>query len=413
MEGGAVDSLFPDDEGWGVEPVEESSSGSPFPLADEVMKYLKNKGVQKADIYIPYFLASVGAHAANLRVRCIPFTWADVDDSFTILSQFGLTPDLRSHILFVAPPSWGKTFFMRLMIDPKFGVVAPSTVPHLMATWATEAGLAGSFGTGGNKEPVKVDGDAEIYSDGIYACDEMSSFLQDKHVDYNQAMTNTLLQILDTGHIYKRLVLGQINSWTRMTMWGGTQPLRLSLENGIARRFIILRLSPTLNDEEEYKDAHSHSYNEEIDLDSLVAIRELVHELFTAARFEHITFSHAYVQWRSQVKAQHQDLSWIDKLAIGWAMVSRTTFQQHVLRVDVDDQLKIMVEQALRWRASVMIDGPFEDVVALMGSSTYERREVYDLMMRLGIGRLKAKLLLHELLEEGVLLKEQEGSRLV
>src|SRR3990167_4342883 len=293
--------------------------GTPFALADELLRYVRGQGVKKADTYIPYYLASLGAHIANLRNRGVSSATQDGWNK-PILLRFGTLPDLRAHLLFVAPPGWGKTLLPRLFMDARSGLL-PNTSDFMsggemnsllsqMVTWMTEAGLVGTFGQTLNRQSVEMTGDSAELSNSLYSCDEMSSFLMERS-DYNITLLNSLLQILDEGTLYKRPSTGAISFMTRMTWWGGTQPLRVNLEHGLARRFVIIRLSPTKEDVLEYYQAHENSYFIEPRQDELEGIRHLTSELYTAVRFTRVMFTSRFLEWRDTLTArQHQDLHW-------------------------------------------------------------------------------------------------------
>lgn len=369
-------------------------------LSADVLTLLRLKGVRKADTYAPFFLASIGSHIVNLRNRGDAAAQDDSDNAHPLMMRHGLAPDLRSHLLMVAPPGWGKTFYIRQFTDARFGVLPPD-IPHLNATWVTEAGLVGSWGQKKEGESVRVEGDGEIYASGIYACDELSSLLE-SGPEFNTYLRNVLLQILDDGHVYKRMLGGEIDTWNRITFWGGTQPMRVSLEHGLARRVVIMRLSPTADDVAEFRDERAEGDDPDRVLayaDSLRGIRDKVRHLLTM-RFDGIAFHADYGEWRASLVGRditdtqyvtHQDMLWIDRLAVGWAAVNSRLDSEGALIVRADDAFRDMVRRALQWRFSVLVKGVAADVVRLMEDGrAYTQTQLLALFNREGIGSVEA-----------------------
>ena len=105
-------------------------------LGGDVLALLRLKGVRKADTYAPFFLASIGSHIVNLRNRGDLTAWDESTGTHPMFMRHGLLPDLRSHLLHVAPPGWGKTFYIKQFTDSRFGILPPD-VPHLNATLVT------------------------------------------------------------------------------------------------------------------------------------------------------------------------------------------------------------------------------------------------------------------------------------
>src|SRR5436309_386404 len=97
------------------------------------MDYLKKIGVLHYERYAPFFLASIGAHVANLKNKTggSPF-----------YAVAGKIEDLRLHLFFITPPGFGKSYYDLLFWDSKNGIA--SSIPNWHLDKITEAGLVGS-----------------------------------------------------------------------------------------------------------------------------------------------------------------------------------------------------------------------------------------------------------------------------
>ena len=84
---------------------------SPKQLWKQSQDYLKSIGVIYVDKFVPYILCSLAAHVANLRNKM-----AD-NKGHLFYGVAGGMPDLRLHLLTIAPPGFSKTFFQNIFFN--------------------------------------------------------------------------------------------------------------------------------------------------------------------------------------------------------------------------------------------------------------------------------------------------------
>ena len=375
-------------------------------LADNVVLYLQSRKIEFAEVYAPYYLASIGSHIANLGSNCLPedkmkFGGRVGNQAY---SKLGKPCDLRLHIVFLAPPGGGKSLFLSLFTDGMIGFLANTHIPVRRYASISTAGLIGSAVSGGKKgEGVNIPGEAEIFKTGIFGFDELSSVLMHRE-DYNIEMINTILQLLDEGNITKRTLYGDFNYKTYVTLWGGTQPLRLNLSHGLARRFLVLRFSPNSIDEKRLSEVQWEGLGVKHSITEISLIRKEINDIWEGYAVEDIAFDPKIKELKDKLGIIHIDSEWIDRLCIGWNVVTNYEPEETQLFVGLEPVLEQMIINALNWRYSAVIDGAKADIIrSLDPNMSYSATEIKRLCCKnLGISYKDISILLEEMVRDGV-----------
>jgi len=127
---------------------------------DEALNLLKQRGIQFVDEFIPYYLASFGCHMFNLANQAHKF-----------YHYFDVLPDMRLHVIMVAPPGFSKSFFLKHLLHKDYGLLANIGIPVTFEGRMTEAGWTGRLDSSGSK----TSGCAEIYARGIVGMEEFTA----------------------------------------------------------------------------------------------------------------------------------------------------------------------------------------------------------------------------------------------
>ena len=375
-------------------------------LSDDIVLYLQSKKIQFAEQYAPFYLASIGAHIANLGSNLLPEDKMKFGgrEGTHFYSKSGKPQDLRLHITFLAPPGGGKSLFLSEFTDPYIGFLNNTHIPIRRYASISTAGLIGSSVSAGKKGTgMNIPGDAEIYKTGLFGFDELSGILMQRD-DYNIEMVNTILQLLDEGNITKRTLYGDFNYKSYVTLWGGTQPLRLNLAHGLARRFIVLRFSPTPEDEKKLVDVQWEGLGVKAGVEEIDLIRKQINDIWEGFSVTDCVFDEKIHNFKNSLGVSHIDSEWIDKLCIGWNVVTNYEAGETQLYVDLHHHLDEMITNALNWRYSAVIDGPKADVVRLVNpDKDYTTTELKRLCCKnLGIAYKDMSGIIDEMTKDGI-----------
>lgn len=338
-------------------------------IADEIVLYLRDMHVVKAEAFTPYFVASIGAHIAHLgnTIRPVDIEYFDGREHELFCTKGGRPFDLRTHLLFVAPPGWGKSMHLTYFLDDLIGFLSDTKIPTRRYVKISEAGLIGS---GKDSKGRVMHGDAELYKNGIFGIDEASSLFMHRS-DYDIDLRNTLLQILDNGHVTKKLSNVEHDYMTYITLWMATQPLRLDLSHGLGRRVLVLRNSPTREDERELKSNQKLAQNQKPNFEVITNIREMVDDLWDGFNVKELIFSDELEDFKDKCDITHIDAEWVDRLAIGWNVMVHYESGDETLNVDMVHGLDELITNAINWKYGTIIDGIKGDLVKILEPKRY------------------------------------------
>ncbi len=352
-------------------------------------EYMQDLKIVNYETIIPLYFSSIGAHILNLLNRgcarlggsycpyylgksCGRAGIESLKPNF--LQKFGQIPDLRLHIMHLAPSGFSKDMFMDFFMDPNYGFFkrpdGKDILPHMKLVRTTEAGYVGSLEEPtkeDRKEGVKdykmVEGIAKKNCAGIIGIPEFYSISVEGKMDYSAQIENSLLEILEKGEVNKIMAKGVIHYFSYHTLWAGTQPgMRFDVSSGIGRRLNFYVYMPTQKDEEAYLDAQKKGYGMRMDMERINNIRLYLSSLWNVNFVSNVEFSDEYVHYRDAVPIiRHTDLSLIDNLALGYNFM--TSFGEDGstdLRVSIDDRLKVLIDKVAHSRKLVSMENKIE-----------------------------------------------------
>ena len=314
------------------------------------MAELKNRNIYKYETYAPYYLCSFACHYFNL-----------VNQRKEIYWEASNIPNLRLHIIFVAPPGSFKSFFLRTMGDNNHGIFANtnSNIGHINST--TESGFVGSIGEDGEI----ISGDAQIYSNGFISVDEFSAITNSMTSQYNNQFAPQLLNILDHGHVHKRLRGGTLNYNTYITLWGGVQPAHFDLSSGLGRRICFLLHIPTPDENQIVVSMQQKSKNSPMNITNMSGIWEDI-KLFKEKLdiIEHIEFDSSTLDYYLSNNVNVGETSMFDRIIIGYNLLKYPIEKHMTLRID--DTLRALLDKELLWRTDIKMGVEYTQIRSIM-----------------------------------------------
>ena len=303
-------------------------------LFDEALNLLRARRVEFVDRFIPYYLCSYACHLINLENRKRHFYY-----------EHDRLPDLRLHVLMTAPAGFSKSFFLKQLLHPVYGLLNDGGVPMHFEGYCTEAGFIGSVERVAG-QVVKIKGLAEEYKDGIIGIEEFFAIMQAMEQKHSLHYEPALNQALIDGDVRKRLRGGSIEYKTNITLWAGTQSTRFKVGGGLLRRFLLINWVPKRWEQKALKSALWAGVNLKLEEEKL----QDFHDLLTAwrmalSRVESVEFTEDFRDLVMPVEHFRQPI--LMKLGIGyWLLLDDP---QEKLVVDHDERLAHYIDQANEW----------------------------------------------------------------
>lgn len=373
------------------------SAETPFgSLCDEIILQMQKDNIVNSQLIIPYLVASAGAHIINIYTNTPKRLIKKLGWKGTPSPQlyvFANEPiDMRCNIMIIAPPGFGKSLFMRHFIG-QMGYLK-DVMQCCMSSMLTEAGLIGTYAEDGRIIP----GDAMNYKCGILGYEE-ANILYSK-AEYNSALFDSLLALLDYGMIRKRLASGEITYRSYSTVWCATQPMRLNLSFGMARRFVIVKISPRAEDTRTIAHAYADACaTKQVSQEHIKTIKYMFKCLIDNYDIKEIVFTERYRKFRSELAQTltHMDLELLDKFAIGYCFTAYENAGS--LIVDISPQLKKLMVYMLYSKYRALLANCAYDCYTLLNTGTkYTENELkFIFITNLGLTGDEAEKMIDEL----------------
>lgn len=315
------------------------------------MEELERRNALKREVYAPYYVCSYAMHCFNIMNKSRQIYW-----------EGGEIPNLRLHIIFVAPPGYMKSYYLRQMgggehaILNTYNETSGNGIQMVYKQNLNEAGLVGTFIHSGNRVERQI-GAAEEYSNGFLLIDEFKGITDALNASYNSQMDTQLLAALDHGHISKQMAAGTIDFDTNFTMWGGVQPARYELAGGMGRRMLFLLNIPDKELKEQLRDSIYHSKNVRSDNTNIMKLHHKIDEWRKSLDIvESIEYAESTLHMYHEFDVEPYDTSYFDRLILGYHL-ARFGPDKH-MELDVHDkELKHILYQEMDWRSKITM-GP-------------------------------------------------------
>ena len=344
-------------------------------IYDSIMEELKQRNVYKHEIYAPYYICSHAIHTFNLFNQKHKIYW-----------ESKRLPNMRLHVLFVAPPGFMKSFYLGTMGGDDFSVYAGSNLKIGYEGSMTEAGLVGTINDIGNGIVDDIDGAAKIYNSGFLLIDEFSALSNALKVNYNCQMDTQMLSVLDSGYVNKRLAKGKIEYRTNMSLWAGVQPARYDLSSGLGRRLCFMVFLPTKTDNEVLMDVMHENRNikpDVVEMEKLWSdIRNFQNDV---NRIEHVEFPNDLKELYHKLDLASYESPYFDRIVLGYNLAKygvekRVEIEYH------DKELFNILDREKEWRDSITegIDYKQLQHMILMNGGEISKKELVQECILIG-----------------------------
>lgn len=310
-------------------------------VMEAVMEELKARSVYLYETYAPYYVCSFMTHAFNQMNQRREIYW----DSKRV-------PNMRLHILFVAPAGFMKSFYMGTMGGERFSIFRNCGTPIGFEQSMTEAAFVGTIrDIDGVGHPTL--GAAADYKDGLLLIDEFSALTNAMKVQYNSQMDAQLLAALDHGHVVKRLGTGRIEYTTNMTLWAGVQPAKYDLSSGLGRRMCFLLFLPTKLDNVALMRTMHKTRNIRPDVREMDNLWGLIkNSVSNMECIETIDFGDSVLKLYEELNLFSYESSYFDRLLLGWHLATYGP-EPHMMIEAQDKELLQLVNREKKWRDEI------------------------------------------------------------
>lgn len=310
-------------------------------VMEAVMEELKARSVYLYETYAPYYVCSFMTHAFNQMNQRREIYW----DSKRV-------PNMRLHILFVAPAGFMKSFYMGTMGGERFSIFRNCGIPIGFEQSMTEAAFVGTIrDIDGVGHPTL--GAAADYKDGLLLIDEFSALTNAMKVQYNSQMDAQLLAALDHGHVVKRLGTGRIEYTTNLTLWAGVQPAKYDLSSGLGRRMCFLLFLPTKLDNVALMRTMHKTRNIRPDVREMDNLWGLIkNSVSNMECIETIDFGDSVLKLYEELNLFSYESSYFDRLLLGWHLATYGP-EPHMMIEAQDKELLQLVNREKKWRDEI------------------------------------------------------------
>ena len=342
-------------------------------LYDEILNEFERRNILHVRDIVPFFISSFATHNFNL-----------VNQNKQILIYAGKPVDTRQHILFVAPPGGGKTFFLEQFLDsPAYSLLPGTDVQSkFMSGNMTEASFIGQI----EKNPqtgdvVKKYGFAHKFANAILGCEEFSAVTRSFTQQYNAGLDTSMLTALDSGRVAKDRGPGSLEYKTSLTVWAGTQPARYDLGSGFARRFIFVVFIPTWSDIQGMINSIWGAIDNPINQPKLAEIRKLINKrAFEIQNYVNkIIYDISFKSYMVKSYIMPYEQLLYQKMAIGY-WLAKSEQLNGPLTVYMDDELKRIIQLERRYRKQAKRGISIEHVKLLLKTMDAELMELDELL---------------------------------
>lgn len=343
-------------------------------IYDEIMDELKDRNVYLHKIYAPYYIMSYAMHGFNIYNQHNHVYW-----------ESKRIPNMRLHLLFIAPPGGMKSFYMGTMGGDNHSIMGDTGFIMNYEASMTEAGFVGTLKDLGDGIVHTTEGAAQTYEKGFCIIDEFSAITNGMKVSYNSQMDTQLLNVLDSGDVNKRLGSGKLEYHTDMTLWAGVQPARIDARSGLGRRLTFLNFLPTSVDNDNLMEAMHHNRNIKCDVSVRNVLREKIKQFNTDMEcIKRIVFPDDIIEYYRNLGLASFEAPLFDRLILGYNLTKYGCSS----RIDIeygDKELRLILEREKEWRDEAM-DIDYNQILQIIkiNGGSITKRELVRECVRIG-----------------------------
>jgi len=304
--------------------------------------------------YPPCYVSSIGCHLLNI---------ANKDKKFYYHS--GRLFDFRSHPFMIAPPGFSKTFWLDHFLDEDCGLISHTSIKTGFEGYMTEAGWVGQIRME-NGEPKTMYGAAHEFKNGIIGVEEFAAIVEAMKTSHSRQLDVSMLTSLDRGRVRKRVGPGALPYETRVTLWAGTQTMRLDLASGMGRRLLFMVFFPSEKDKEKLREIYLKGHNIRFNPFKVRAVREgIERKVKQVDKLEQVNFSEEVKEFFRHKKIIHYEIPLYERLLVGYLVMSKD-LDSRELTVTFDTESLRLVNQEIFWREQIKKGGQIAQVLMIL-----------------------------------------------
>jgi hypothetical protein len=331
---------------------------------ESVMEELHRRHAYKCEVYAPFYICSAMTHAFNM-----------VNQKKEIYWEGSRLPNMRLHILFVAPSGYMKTFYIGNMAGDRYGIFQNAGIHVGHEQSLTEAGFVGTLRNIGGVDDIKIEGAAQTYSNGIMCIDEFSAITNALKVNYNAQFDTQLLAALDHGSVYKRLGGGKIDYQTNLTLWAGVQPARYDLASGMGRRMCFLVFLPTKYDNQQLRISMNKARGVRPDHTGMLRMWARIEKLIKLMEgVKSITFDESVAKMYDDLDLPSFEGTFFDRLLLGYHLSEYGPEENITLTID-GKGITQLVNYQKTWRDDIKKGIDYIQMLKLIKSAGIKTEE--------------------------------------
>ncbi len=324
-------------------------------IYDTAMQEVFDRKAYLGEIYAPYYICSYAMHTFNLRNQDAEIYWAGKQ-----------LPNMRLHILFVAPPGYMKTWYIMMMGGDAWGVFRNAGVELRFEQSLSEAGFVGTI-QNVNGIGIPTEGAAQTNKDGLMLIDEFSAITEAMKSQMNAQLATQLLAALDSGYVYKRLSGGKLEYKTNMTLWAGVQPERYDLSAGLGRRLCFLVFLPTKEDNANLRRAMHEARNMRPNKDAVEKIWERIRRYKDECnKIEKIEFGEDVYKKYENLDLFSYETSYFDRILMGYHLAKFGPDRKMEIDMQDKDLIRI-IDQEKTWRDDIALGVDYVQMLRIIG----------------------------------------------
>jgi hypothetical protein len=340
-------------------------------------EYLNTLGAVEYEHPMAVYTSSIGAHILNLLNKDCSQTcnfeghenclrkYIKSNTPYFFPSRNGSIPELRVHIMTIAPTSFSKDYFMKFFLDDETGFLGGKAFPSSLEGRMTAAAFVGGKNISNNTS-IQTPGFARMYCEYIVGIPEFYGITTESNIDRSREFETDLLEALYGGTVSKRLVGMTWKYKTFITLWGATQPgVRFNLSSGIGRRFNFVVIDGNTELETKIRQSILDKVNTPIDWNVINNLRGFFYKLFHMNTPMKIIHSPEYEEFRHSMSTiLHSDIHMIDNIAYGYNFIEHY-IEKNPLIVYLDETLKNMILRLLKDRELAVLEGQLNIKIVL------------------------------------------------
>lgn len=302
---------------------------------------LESRGTLGYEVYAPPYICSYAVHAFNIMNQGRKVYW-----------ESKALPNMRMHIIFVAPPGYMKTYYLRQMGMDDYSIFGSCKFTMNVKQNIGEAGLVGTYVNQGGRSVIR-EGEAQKNSSGFILVDEFSGMTDALKQSYNAQFDTQLLAALDHGHISKSMAGGDIEYDTYFTLWGGVQPVRYELSKGMGRRMCFLLNLPDEELKRTLRRAVWDSKNKRPEPERAKELNEQINAWVQSLNIiENINYDESIFKMYEKLDVEPYEISGYDRIILGYHLAKFGADKDMILDVD-DKPLYDMLMRQYQWRKDI------------------------------------------------------------